>query len=148
MKQDVVQQRDTQREGLVRMRRWATGLLVLMTVLFVASHLWAPEDRFWRGVWGYVRAFAEASMVGGLADWFAVTAIFRRPLGLPIPHTAIVPRNKDRIGAALGAFVANNFLTPALITAKLHEIDPAGRLSTWLAQPSNAEASAQRAMLA
>jgi uncharacterized membrane-anchored protein YjiN (DUF445 family) len=133
-----------QRAALRRNRGLATALLLCAAVTFLATTL-VHETGFWVLL---VRASAEAAVVGALADWFAVTAVFRRPLGLPIPHTAIVPRNKDRIGAALGAFVANNFLTPALITAKLREIDPAGRLSSWLAQPSNAEAAAQRAMLA
>jgi uncharacterized membrane-anchored protein YjiN (DUF445 family) len=134
----------TQRAALRRNRGLATALLLCAAVTFLATML-VHAAGFWVLL---VRASAEAAVVGALADWFAVTAVFRRPLGLPIPHTAIVPRNKDRIGAALGAFVANNFLTPALITAKLREIDPAGRLSTWLAQPSNAEAAAQRVMLA
>src|SRR6478752_1596169 len=125
------------------MRALATAMLAGMAAIFIA----ATRLDHLHPAWGFVRAFAEAGLVGGIADWFAVTAVFRHPLGLPIPHTAIVPRNKDRIGAALGAFVANNFLTPALISAKLREIDPAGSLSSWLAQPSNAEAAAQRAML-
>jgi len=132
-----------QRAALHRNRGLATALLLCAAVTFLATML-TPAPGFWVLL---VRASAEAAVVGALADWFAVTAVFRRPLGLPIPHTAIVPRNKDRIGAALGAFVANNFLTPALISAKLREIDPAGSLSSWLAQPSNAEAAAQRAML-
>src|ERR1043165_2861492 len=127
------------------MRRLATGLLIAMTILFVVSHLWRPPPGGWRMVWGYVRAFAEASMVGGLADWFAVTAVFRRPLGLPIPHTAIVPRNKDRIGEGLGAFVAGNFLTAELVTAKLTALAPARRLAAWLAEPGNAALAADRA---
>src|SRR6266404_8737978 len=132
-----------QRAALRRNRRLATALLIGAAAIFLATMRVKSPD-FWILL---VRASAEAAVVGALADWFAVTAVFRRPLGLPIPHTAVVPRNKDRIGAALGAFVANNFLTPALITAKLREIDPAGSLSSWLAQPSNAEAAAQRAML-
>jgi uncharacterized membrane-anchored protein YjiN (DUF445 family) len=133
-----------QRAALRRNRGLATALLLCAAVTFLATML-VHAAGFWVLL---VRASAEAAVVGGLADWFAVTAVFRRPLGLPIPHTAIVPRNKDRIGAALGAFVAKNFLTPALISAKLREIDPAGKLSSWLSQSSNAEAVAQRAMLA
>ena len=87
--------------GLVRMRLIATGLLLAMAALFVVSHGLAPG----RPAWGFVRAFAEAAMVGGLADWFAVTALFRHPLGLPIPHTAIIPNEKDRIGDELARFL-------------------------------------------
>src|SRR5499427_6024044 len=96
------------RAGLRRMRLLATLLLVAMLAMFVATYF-VPLGRTWLG---YVRAFAEAGMVGACADWFAVVALFRRPFGLPIPHTGIVPNNKDRIGAALGRFVSNNFLNP------------------------------------
>ena len=89
----------------------ATGLLVLMAAVYVAARV--TEAR--HPAIGYIRAFAEAAMVGGLADWFAVTALFRHPLGLPIPHTAIIPRNKDRIGDTLAAFLKQNFLIPRLI---------------------------------
>jgi uncharacterized membrane-anchored protein YjiN (DUF445 family) len=133
-----------QRAALRRNRRLATALLICAAAIFMATMM-SHTPGFGTLL---VRAGAEAAVVGALADWFAVTAVFRRPLGLPIPHTAIVPRNKDRIGAALGAFVANNFLTPDLITAKLRELDPAWRLAAWLATPANAEAAAQRAMLA
>src|SRR6478736_5866499 len=105
-----------------RMQRLATGMLIAMLGVLVLANVFLSVHPSV----GYLRAFAEAAVVGAMADWFAVTALFRQPLGLPIPHTAIVPRNKDRIGEALGAFVANNFLTPALISAKLREIDPAG----------------------
>ena len=133
-----------QRTALRRNRRLATALLICASVIFLATMM-RRDPGFWTLL---VRASAEAAVVGALADWFAVTAVFRRPLGLPIPHTAIVPRNKDRIGAALGVFVANNFLTPALIGAKLRSLDPAGRLAAWLAMPANAEAATQRVMLA
>jgi uncharacterized membrane-anchored protein YjiN (DUF445 family) len=122
--------------GLVRMRAWATGLLVAMTVLFVATHLWAPPADPWLMVWGYVRAFAEASMVGGLADWFAVTAIFRRPLGLPIPHTAVIPRNQDRIAEAVGRFIADNFLKPDLVAERVKDKDLSEGMGKWLADPA------------
>ena len=134
----------TQRVALRRNRRFASALLVCAAAIFLATMV-QNEPGFWTLL---IRASAEAAVVGALADWFAVTAVFRRPLGLPIPHTAIVPRNKDRIGAALGVFVASNFLTPTLIIAKLRAIDPAGRLAAWLATPANAEAAAQRTMLA
>ncbi|MGE5514313.1 MAG: DUF445 domain-containing protein [Bacteroidota bacterium] len=117
-----------------RMKRLATGLLALMFVLFVAALL--GQER-WPAL-SYARAFAEAAMVGAIADWFAVVALFRRPFGLPIPHTAIIPRNKDRIGRSLGRFIANNFLAPGLVSAKLDSLDAAGRLARWLAEPATA----------
>src|SRR5437899_10385169 len=98
---------EAQRSALRRNKIRATSLLLAAAAVFVAASA-LPEPGFWLLL---LRATAEAAVVGGLADWFAVTAVFRRPLGLPIPHTAIVPRNKDRIGEGLGAFVAGNFLT-------------------------------------
>src|SRR3954463_8214037 len=83
--------------------------------------------------WGYVRAFAEAAMVGGLADWFAVTALFRHPLGLPIPHTAIIPRNKDRIGDSLAAFLRSNFLVPRVVARRMARLDVARAIGRVLA---------------
>jgi uncharacterized membrane-anchored protein YjiN (DUF445 family) len=120
------------------MRRAATGLLLLMTAVFVVSHVWGSEH----GVWGYVRAFAEAAMVGGLADWFAVTAIFRRPLGLPIPHTAVIPRNQPRIADAVGRFIADNFLKANLVAERVADKDLALGLGRWLAEPGQARAVA------
>jgi uncharacterized membrane-anchored protein YjiN (DUF445 family) len=119
---------------LAVMKRRATGLLVFFTVLFITSRL--LESRYpWLGV---VRAISEASMVGGLADWFAVTAIFRHPLGLPIPHTAIVPTRKDRIGRSLGNFVQKHFLTGEVLTRHLSGLQIARRMATWASQPENA----------
>ncbi|MCZ2858268.1 DUF445 domain-containing protein [Blastococcus sp. VKM Ac-2987] len=121
---------------LARMKRLATGLFLLAAVVFLACVL-VGEDA---GAWvGYVRATAEASMVGALADWFAVTALFRHPLRLPIPHTAIIPRKKDQIGESLGAFVQENFLTRAVVEEKLTTIDVPGRLGGLLAAPGRAE---------
>ena len=117
--------------SLVRMRRWANGLLLAMTLLYLASHTLGTDTL----VWGYVRAFAEAAMVGALADWFAVTAIFRRPLGLPIPHTAVIPRNQGRIADALGAFIAENFLAPDLVEQRVARQDMALALGSWLSGP-------------
>jgi uncharacterized membrane-anchored protein YjiN (DUF445 family) len=94
-----------------------------------------------------VRAFAEAGMVGACADWFAVVALFRHPLGIPIPHTGIVPRNKARIGAALGRFITNNFLTPKVLSEKLVKVDAAQWVADWLANPDNAKSVARRAAL-
>ena len=119
---------------LTRMKRIATGLFVFVTLLFIATRL--LEARYpWLG---WIRAMAEAAMVGALADWFAVTALFRHPLGIPIPHTAIVPNRKDRIGASLGGFVQNNFLSRDLIRAKLQQVGISRRIGEWLRDPGNA----------
>jgi len=119
--------------GVRGMRIVASGLLVIMAGLyfFARSHEMpgAPPG------WGYLRAFAEAAMVGGLADWFAVTALFRRPLGLPIPHTAIIPRNKDRIGDSLAAFLRVNFLTASVVARRMKRVDVAGVIGRLLANP-------------
>lgn len=120
--------------SLATMRLIAGGLLVLMASIFVLAL--SRQDQ--APVWGYVRAFAEAALVGGLADWFAVTAIFRRPLGLPIPHTAVIPRSKERIAQALGEFVAVNFLAPDVIGARLSHQDLASALGRQLADPATA----------
>jgi uncharacterized membrane-anchored protein YjiN (DUF445 family) len=121
---------------LARMKRLATGLFLLAAAVFLTCVLLGPETGAWVG---YVRATAEASMVGALADWFAVTALFRHPMRLPIPHTAIIPRKKDQIGASLGTFVQQNFLTRAVVEDKLTTIDVPGRLGAFLAAPGRAE---------
>ncbi|MGK5110650.1 MULTISPECIES: DUF445 domain-containing protein [unclassified Geodermatophilus] len=121
---------------LARMKRLATGLFAVAGAVFLGCVLLGPDAGAWVG---YVRATAEASMVGALADWFAVTALFRHPLGLPIPHTAIIPRKKDQIGASLGSFVEENFLTRAVVEEKLATIDVPGRLGAFLAAPGRAE---------
>ena len=118
--------------GLVRMKVFATGLLVAMAALFLLAR-WMQDTH---GAWGFVRAFAEAAMVGGLADWFAVTALFRHPLGLPIPHTAIIPRNKDRIGDQLARFLQQNFLIPDVVARRMQRMDVAGAAGRWLANPT------------
>jgi hypothetical protein len=92
------------------------------------------EDRY--PALGFVKAFAEAAMVGGLADWFAVTALFRHPLGLPIPHTAIIPRNKDRIGETLANFIRENFLIPSVVARRMQNIDVAGAAGRFLQTPA------------
>jgi uncharacterized membrane-anchored protein YjiN (DUF445 family) len=117
--------------GLVRMRLVAGGLLVLMAALFLAARAFQGRHP---GL-GYLQAFAEAAMVGGLADWFAVTALFRHPLGLPIPHTAIVPRNKDRIGDTLAAFLRANFLTPQVVARRMRRVEVAGAIGRFMAAP-------------
>ena len=121
-------------ESLRRMKRVATGLLILVTIIFAIAR--ANEDG--HGWVGYIRAFAEAAMVGALADWFAVTALFRHPLGLPIPHTAIIPHRKDQIGRSLGEFVQGEFLTREVLTERLAGLGVARRLGGWLAEPDNA----------
>jgi uncharacterized membrane-anchored protein YjiN (DUF445 family) len=126
------------------MKRRATSLLVAATILFVIAR--ALETRFaWLGI---VRATMEAAMVGGLADWFAVTALFRHPLGIPIPHTAIVPSRKDRVGRTLGAFVQRNFLTREVIEYRLRSMQVGRRLAEWLADPSNARTISRNAATA
>jgi len=122
---------ETPPAALVRMRVVATALLVLMAAVFLVSRQLVPLHPGW----GFVRAFAEAAMVGGLADWFAVTALFRHPLGLPIPHTAIVPRNKDRIGDQLAQFLRDNFLVPRVIARRMKRVDIAGAIARWLTDP-------------
>ncbi|WP_418130364.1 DUF445 domain-containing protein [Variovorax sp. 375MFSha3.1] len=118
-----------------RMKRVALGLLCGAALLYaVASVLHAQHP-----AWGYVAAFAEAAMVGAIADWFAVVALFRHPLGLPIPHTAIIPSNKDRIGAKLAGFICDNFLSTAQVLGKLRQFDAAGRIADWLARPASGE---------
>jgi len=121
---------------LRKMRGIATGLFVLMTILFVSAK--ALQSRYaWLSLVG---AFAEAAMVGALADWFAVTALFRRPLGLPIPHTAIIPENKDRIGESLANFLEHNFMTQEVLTEEFSHVDFAGASAAWLTQPDNRRA--------
>ena len=119
----------------------ATLLLVLSAVVFVIAR-WLEARYPWAG---YVRATAEASMVGGLADWFAVTALFRRPMGLPIPHTAIIPSRKDRLGRTIAAFVQRNFLTREAIEGRLRTLRIGEKLARWLAQPENARTIARQA---
>ena len=118
--------------GAQGMKVVATGLLVVMAAIFAASR--ALETTY--PALAYVKAFAEAAMVGGLADWFAVTALFRHPLGLPIPHTAIIPRNKDRIGEALATFLKENFLIPAVVARRMRNIDVAGAAGRFLQTPA------------
>ncbi|MER6910634.1 DUF445 domain-containing protein [Streptomyces sp. NPDC000594] len=129
---DAVKQR-----GVRRMKMFATGLLIGVAVVFALA-TWAKNAG--AGPWaGYVAAAAEAGMVGALADWFAVTALFRHPLGLPIPHTAIIPNKKDQLGASLGTFVGENFLSEDVVRARLGALDIGGRLGSWLAEPAHAD---------
>ncbi len=121
---------------LTRMKRLATALFLAAAVVFLGCVLLGEDAGAWVG---YVRATAEASMVGALADWFAVTALFRHPMGLPIPHTAIIPRKKDQIGTSLGTFVQENFLTRTVVEERLAGVDVPGRLGEFLAAPGRAE---------
>jgi uncharacterized membrane-anchored protein YjiN (DUF445 family) len=121
--------------GLRRMKAVALAFLLGAAVVYALTRLY-PNAPAWVG---YVQAMAEASMVGALADWFAVTALFRHPLGLPIPHTAIIPRKKDALGENLGDFVGANFLVEVVVTDKLRRVGVGSRLGSWLAQPRNAE---------
>ncbi len=114
--------------GVGQMRLVATGLLVVMAAVYLISR----TNEGLHPAIGFVRAFAEAAMVGGLADWFAVTALFRHPLGLPIPHTAIIPRNKDRIGDTLAVFLKDNFLTPQVVARRMGRMDVAAATGRFL----------------
>jgi len=125
--------------GATGMKAAATGLLVAMAALFVVSRALQPHYPWL----AFVKAFAEAAMVGGLADWFAVTALFRHPLGLPIPHTAIIPRNKDRIGEALANFINENFLVPSVVAKRMSGIDIAGAAGRFLRAPASEEAKSR-----
>ena len=135
------------RRGLVRMKTGATALLVVAAVVWVIARRAEADGA---GAWaGYLRAAAEAGMVGGLADWFAVTALFRRPLGLPIPHTAIIPTRKDALGRTLSDFVGINFLSEQVVRDRLRQADVPRRLGRWLAEPAHAQrvtAEAARAL--
>ncbi|WP_068073506.1 DUF445 domain-containing protein [Novosphingobium lentum] len=117
------------------MRVFATSLLLAMAVVFFA----ARQFEHVHPAIGFVRAFAEAAMVGGLADWFAVTALFRHPLGLPIPHTAIIPENKDRIADTMAAFLQENFLTPQVVARRLTGMNAAAAAGAFLADPRGGE---------
>ena len=116
------------------MKRLALGLLAGAALLYALATALARQHP----AWGYVAAFAEAAMVGAIADWFAVVALFRHPLGLPIPHTAIIAANKDRIGWNLAGFIATHFLATEQVLARLREFDAARRLATWLSEPAHA----------
>jgi uncharacterized membrane-anchored protein YjiN (DUF445 family) len=137
--QEISNAEERQR-NLDRMKVRATGLLILMGIVFVVARMFEPQHPWL----GYLRATAEASMVGGIADWFAITALFRQPLNLPIPHTAIIPNRKDRIGRSLGNFVQNNFLSPEVLTAKLKAAQISRRAAEWVSQLEHARTAAQQ----
>ncbi len=127
-----------------RMRVIATSLLAVMALVFAASLKMIGTHP----AWGWINAFAEAAMVGGLADWFAVTALFRRPLGLPIPHTAIIPENKDRIADSMAGFIQENFLVPHVVARRMQAMNLAGAVGNWLADPAAHEAGRIRSGVA
>src|SRR5208283_4958513 len=126
------------RRALAEYRLFATGLLVLMGCLTLASYLAPPG---WPAE--LLQAAAKAGFVGGIADWFAVTALFRHPLGLPIPHTAILPRQKERLGRALGRFVANYVVTPEEVERIVERLDVPGILHRFLADPASSRPAAE-----
>src|SRR5690606_8893593 len=113
-----------------RMRITATAMLAAMAGLFVFTGRLLE----FHPAWGYAHAFAEAAMVGGLADWFAVTALFRHPLGIPIPHTAIIPANKDRIADTMARFLRENFLTPAVVARRMQMMNVALAVGNFLSE--------------
>ncbi|MGI8759764.1 MAG: DUF445 domain-containing protein [Jatrophihabitantaceae bacterium] len=125
--------------ALRRMKAFAGSLLVLAAIVYAICRSAGNGS----GAWGYVQATAEASMVGGLADWFAVTALFRHPLGLPIPHTAIIPRKKDQIGEGLAGFVSEYFLTPEIVGERVAAARVPRRVGEWLAEPAHAHQIAE-----
>ncbi|MFJ3661188.1 DUF445 domain-containing protein [Streptomyces sp. NPDC090119] len=128
---------EERQRGVRRMKLTAAGLLLFVAVVYALA-TWAGHAG--AGPWtGYVAAAAEAGMVGALADWFAVTALFRHPLGLPIPHTAIIPTKKDQLGVSLGEFVGENFLSEDVVRQRLAAVGIGSRLGDWLAQPENAD---------
>ncbi len=131
--------RDAERaRDLRRIKLAATALLVFTATLFIVARHFEPTH--W--AWGYVASFAAAATVGGIADWYAVVALFRRPLGLPIPHTAIIPRNHLRIADTLGEFIETNFLAPEPVEKRLGEVDFAALVADWLVEPERSAALA------
>lgn len=126
---------EAKRKQLRKYKAFATGLFLLMAVIFIASTLLQKKvDSHWVG---YVRAFSEAAMVGALADWFAVTALFRHPLGLPIPHTNLIENSKERLGDNLGSFVVSNFLSPQNIRPYMMKLKVSGFVGEWLSKEKN-----------
>ncbi|MDT3344391.1 DUF445 domain-containing protein [Microbacterium aquilitoris] len=139
---DSLSAADQQRyRGLRTMKAVALGALLFMAIVFVIAFILEKD----LSGWGYVRAAAEGGMVGALADWFAVTALFRHPLGIPIPHTAIIPKRKDEIGRTLGEFVETNFLEGGVVRQKLESTNIARTAGAWLQDPAHAKTVAAEA---
>ncbi len=130
--------------ALARARRLATGVLLALVAIFVATHVVGPYDETGTHALALVQSMAEAGMVGGLADWFAVTALFRHPLGIPIPHTALLRRNQAKAARNVGRFFEAHFLEPGKLEERLQSIGIAGHASRWLAHPGNALALARQ----
>ncbi|WP_199223841.1 MULTISPECIES: DUF445 domain-containing protein [Solirubrobacterales] len=135
---DLHETDESRLRGLRRMQAVALGLLLLAAAVYALTF---GQD----GALGYVNAAAEASMVGAVADWFAVTALFRHPLGLPIPHTALIPRRKQQLGRSLESFVTENFLTAEIVRDRVLDAEPARRAGTWIGRPENAARVVRRA---
>ncbi|SDI46900.1 Uncharacterized membrane-anchored protein YjiN, DUF445 family [Chryseobacterium taeanense] len=128
---------EAKRKQLRKYKAFATGLFLLMAIIFIATTLLQKNiNSHWIG---YVRAFSEAAMVGALADWFAVTALFRHPLGLPIPHTNLIENSKQRLGDNLGSFVVNNFLSSQNIRPYIQKLKISGFVGEWLGKEKNQE---------
>lgn len=123
------------------MRTLALSLLILATLIFLSTHIFTDNT----GVWGFVSRASEAAMIGAIADWFAVTALFRHPLGLHIPHTAIIPRKKDTLGASMSAFVAANFLHAEAVSTKIRSAQVSHRAGEWLSTSANRDLVVDRA---
>lgn len=123
----------TKRANLTQMKIIATGLLLVMAAIFILAQIFEQDYPWLR----WVNAFSEAAMVGALADWFAVTALFRHPLGIPIPHTAIIPLNKNRVAKSMGNFIQNNFLSEEVLASKMYALDIAGLLTSWCLKQDN-----------
>ncbi len=129
------------RRDLRKMKAVATGFLIFAAVVYLFTRYLEHRDGTDVAAWvGYVQAASEAGMVGALADWFAVTALFRHPLGIPIPHTALIRKKKDDIGDQLGGFIEENFMTPEVVVYRAQQIDLPRRFSTWVADSRNAPA--------
>lgn len=129
---------ERRRRDLRKMKIVATSLLFVAALIYLFTRYLEHRDGADVAAWvGYVRAASEAGMVGALADWFAVTALFRHPLGLPIPHTALIRKKKDDIGEQLGGFIEENFMTPDVVVQRVEQLDLPRRIATWLADPVN-----------
>jgi len=134
---------ELKRAQLVTTRRRATALLAVVALVFIGTAIAGVEDGTWQG---YLQAGVEASMVGGLADWFAVVALFRHPLGLPIPHTAIITERKEQFGETLGEFIQDSFLTPDAVAERVRAAQVGDRVARWLAEPAHADRLARHAL--
>lgn len=132
----------SRKQQLNRMKLIATGLMLLMAAILVYSRLQAG-----RGIWHWVTAFSEAALIGALADWFAVVALFRHPLKLPIPRTAIIPENKERIAESLAVFIRNNFLSSTILMERMRAFYPAQRIGVWLSSRDRADMLSRQAIL-